>query len=80
MMYSENAINVMATRIYKGIGRAWIVKNLSTPKSEDEILQLLNFSLKSDEKTNIDEFDKKMKAAEYFLRQRGDRWRYSDWG
>lgn len=67
MIYSENAINVMATRIYKGIGRAWIVKNLSTPKSEEEILQLLNFSLKSDEKTNIDEFDKKKSALRRVL-------------
>lgn len=72
MMYSEDTANVMATRIYKEIGRAWISKNLSTPKSEEEILQLLNFSLKSDGKQAIDEFDKKnLRCAEYFLRQRG---------
>jgi DNA processing protein len=59
MKYSENAINVMAARIYKGIGRAWIVKNLSTPKSVDAIVRLLNESTKSGGEVTIDDFNKK---------------------
>jgi len=59
MKYSENAINVMAARIYKGIGRAWIVKNLSTPKPVDTIVRLLNESTKSGSEVNIDDFNKK---------------------
>ena len=46
MKFTENAINVMATRTYKGIGKAWITKNLSTSKSESEIVELLNSSSK----------------------------------
>ena len=42
MQFTENAVNVMAARIYKGIGRAWIVKNLSTPKPEDAIVKLIS--------------------------------------
>jgi DNA processing protein len=59
MKYSENAINVMAARIYKGIGRAWIVKNLSTPKPADAIVRLLNESSKSGGEVTIDDFNKK---------------------
>lgn len=59
MRYSENAINVMAARTYKGIGRAWIVKNLSSPKSEDAIVKLLNESFKSEGIITIEDFNKK---------------------
>lgn len=59
MTYSDNAINVMAARIYKGIGRAWIVKNLSTPKPVDTIVRLLNESSRLDSKVTIDDFNKK---------------------
>ncbi len=59
MKYSENAINVMAARIYKGIGRAWIVKNLSTPKPEEAIVKLLNESSKSGDAITIEDFNKK---------------------
>ena len=59
MKCSENAINVMAARIYKGIGRAWIVKNLSTPKPEEAIVKLLNESSKSEGTITIEDFNKK---------------------
>ena len=59
MKCSENAINVMAARIYKGIGRAWIVKNLSTPKPEETIVKLLNESSKSEGIITIEDFNKK---------------------
>lgn len=59
MKCSENAINVMAARIYKGIGRAWIVKNLSTQKPEEAIVKLLNESSKSEGTITIEDFNKK---------------------
>lgn len=59
MNYTENAINVLAARTYKGIGKAWIVKNLSNNKSEDEIVTLLNFGSKVDYQITVDNFDKK---------------------
>ena len=67
MKYSENAINVMASRIYKGIGRAWIVKNLSTPKTEDAIVKLLNESSKSVDVITIDDFNKKKSTLRRIL-------------
>lgn len=59
MNCTENAINVMAARIYKGIGRAWIVKNLPRPTSDIDIVRLLNTSSKSDGDITLDDFNKK---------------------
>lgn len=59
MNYTENAINVLAARTYKGIGKAWIVKNLSSNKSETEIITLLNSGAKVDYQITVDDFDKK---------------------
>lgn len=59
MKFTENAINVMAARTYKGIGKAWITKNLSTPKAELEIVTLLSDSSKVGDQITVDEFNKK---------------------
>ena len=72
MRYSENAINIMAARIYKGIGRAWIVKNLSSPKSEEAIVQLLNESNKSYVSVTIEDFNKKKSMLRRILAESAD--------
>lgn len=72
MKYSENSINVMTARIYKGIGRAWIVKNLSTPKSEDAIVKLLNDFSKSADTITIDDFNKKKSTLRRILSESAD--------
>lgn len=59
MKFTENAINVMAARTCKGIGKAWITKNLSTPKAESEIIKLLNSSSKFSSQLTVDEFNGK---------------------
>lgn len=59
MKFTENAINVMAARTYKGIGKAWITKNLSIPKTDVEIVQLLSNSSKVGSQITIDEFNGK---------------------
>ena len=59
MDYTENAINVLAARTYKGIGKAWIVKNLSENRNKDEIVTLLNFGSKVDYQITVDDFNKK---------------------
>lgn len=59
MKFTENAINVMAARTYKGIGKAWITKNLSTSKSESEIVELLNSSSKFSNPLTVEEFNGK---------------------
>lgn len=72
MKYTENAINVMAARIYKGIGRAWIVKNLPAPKSEIEIVRLINTSSKSDDDITIQDFEKKKSMLRRLLSEAED--------
>lgn len=57
MKYTESAINVMAARTFKGIGKAWITKNLSEPMVELDIVKMLNNSSKIDAKITMDEFN-----------------------
>lgn len=59
MKFSENAVNVMGARTCKGIGKAWITNNLSTPKTESEIVELLNSSSKFSGQLTMDEFNSK---------------------
>lgn len=35
MKYTENALNILTVRSYKGIGNAWIVKNLKGNEDVD---------------------------------------------
>lgn len=48
MLYSDNAINILTAKTYKGIGRAWIVKNLKGNETVDTIVSLLNRGAKED--------------------------------
>lgn len=59
MKYTEHAINVLAARTYKGIGRAWIIKNLSSKKNEKEIVLILNKDSKVDFEVTADDFIRK---------------------
>lgn len=69
MQYTENAINILAARTYKGIGKAWIVKNLSNNKNEDEIVTLLNSGAKVDYQITIDDFDKKKRLIKKLINE-----------
>lgn len=42
MKYTENAINIITAETYKGVGKAWIVKNLKGNESVEKIVSLLN--------------------------------------
>ncbi|NBK99479.1 MAG: DNA-binding protein [Erysipelotrichia bacterium] len=57
MTYSENAINILAVKTYKGIGTAWIVKNLKGNESTETIVALLNNNSKQNEIITIDDFE-----------------------
>lgn len=61
MIYSENAINILTAKTYKGIGRAWIVKNLSGNGTVDTIVPLLNRDTKQDYRITIADFEKNKK-------------------
>jgi len=42
MKYSENVLNILTAKSYKGVGNAWIVKNIKGGESVQEIVKLLN--------------------------------------
>jgi DNA processing protein len=58
MIYSDNAINILTAKIYKGIGRAWIVKNLKSYESVDAIVSLLNRDSKEDDTIAVVDFER----------------------
>lgn len=57
MTYSENAINILTVRTYKGIGNAWVVKNLKGNESVNTIVSLLKDNPKQNEVVTIDDFE-----------------------
>ncbi|WP_423819681.1 DNA-processing protein DprA [Salinimicrobium sp. TIG7-5_MAKvit] len=57
MKYTENAVNIITTRTYKGIGRAWIVRNLKGNESVEDIVSLINNNSKQEELITIDDFE-----------------------
>lgn len=56
MKYTDNSLNILTAKSYKGIGNAWIVKNLKGNESVDVIVSLLNKTIKG-EPTSVDEFE-----------------------
>lgn len=68
MKYSENAINILTAKSYKGIGNAWIVKNLKGNESVDTIVSLLN--KKISKKTSVSEFEHLKREFETKLMQK----------
>lgn len=59
MKFTDNALNVLAAKTYRGIGRAWIVNNLRGNKTVDAIIALLNRDAKEDYHITLDDFEMK---------------------
>ena len=57
MKYTNNAINIITAKTYKGIGRAWINKTLKGNESVDTIVSLLNNNSKQADLITIDDFE-----------------------
>lgn len=57
MKYTDNAINIITTKTFNGIGRAWINKMLKGNESVETIVSLLNNNSKQKELITIDEFE-----------------------
>ena len=57
MIYTENSINILTVKTYKGIGRAWIVKNLQGNEDLETIVSLLNEKSKQSEIVTVDDFE-----------------------
>ena len=72
MIYSENSINILTAKTYKGIGRAWIVKNLRENETVDTIVHLLNIDAKEDYHITLEDFERnKERIREDILRLEG---------
>ena len=59
MNYSNNTINILTAKTYKGIGRAWIVKNLKGNESVETIVTLLNRDAKEGYHITVEDFENK---------------------
>jgi DNA processing protein len=71
MRYTENSLNILTAKSYKGIGNAWIVKNLKGNESVETIVSLLNKTIKG-EQTNEDEFENLKRSFEKKLLEKFD--------
>ena len=56
MKYTNNSLNILTAKSFKGIGNAWIIKNLKGNESIDTLVSLLNNKI--EEKTTVAEFQK----------------------
>ncbi len=57
MKFTDNALNIITAKSYKGVGRAWIVKNLIGNESVEEIVSILNNKSKQDDLITIEDFE-----------------------
>ena len=58
MNYSDNTIHILSAKTYKGIGRAWIVKNLRGNETVNNIVSLLNRDAKEDYLITVEDFER----------------------
>jgi len=59
MKYTDNALNIITAKSYKGVGRAWIIKNLKGNESVEKIVSLLDNNSKEDDSITIEHFEYK---------------------
>jgi DNA processing protein len=67
MKYSDNSVNILTTKTFKSIGRAWIVKNLKGNESIEKIVSLLNSKSKINQNVTIETFETKKNEIENLL-------------
>ncbi|MDY5938265.1 MAG: DNA-processing protein DprA [Phocaeicola sp.] len=63
MKYTDNALNILTAKSYKGIGNAWIVKNLGHNESVETIVALLNKTING-QPTTIEDFEQSKRKYE----------------
>jgi DNA processing protein len=62
MKFTDNVLNVIAAKAYRGIGRAWIVKNLKGNESAARLVALLNQGAKEGRLISIHEFEERKQS------------------
>lgn len=72
MKFTENTLNVLTTKTYKGVGKAWIVKHLKGRESTARLVTLLNQHGKKGQTTSSPEFEeRKQRIRDQFVRLSG---------
>lgn len=59
MKFTEDALNILSAKTFKGIGRAWIKKHLEGIESPARIVELLNQGAKEGRSISINEFEER---------------------
>ena len=57
MRITENALNILAAMTYKGIGKAWIVKNIEGDDPLIQVVELLNRGAKEQYSISVNDFN-----------------------
>lgn len=69
MIYTENAINILTVKSYKGIGRAWINKNMRGNERVEDIVSFLRNGAKEDYPITVEEFETTKSAIKENLKK-----------
>jgi DNA processing protein len=69
MKYSENALNVLTAKSYKGIGNAWIVEHFNGNTNVETIVSSINKKFKGDA-VSVEEFERLRNHFESILKQK----------
>jgi DNA processing protein len=64
MNYSENVINILVAKSYKGIGKAWIINNIRFCADFDKLIEALNKNSKENAYITINDFENRKKIIE----------------
>jgi DNA processing protein len=57
MKYTDNALNILTVKTYKGIGRAWVVKNIKGNETVVQLVSLLNTRSKQQQQITVEQFE-----------------------
>ncbi|PTN09296.1 DNA processing protein [Mangrovibacterium marinum] len=57
MVFSENALNILTLKSFKGIGRAWINKNIKGNEKTRVLVELLNKGSKESDEITVSRFE-----------------------
>lgn len=69
MRITNNALNVLAAKTYRGIGRAWIVRNIEGNESADRLVTLLSEGSKEGRTISVHEFEERKQYIRNQLEQ-----------
>lgn len=72
MKYTDNALNILTTRTFKGIGNAWVVNNLKGNESTEHIIKLINEKSKESQPITLDDFNYEKNKIIEILESFGD--------